>query len=98
MSIIFHERSKTFHLYNEKISYIFKILRNGQLGQLYCGAAIRDREEYEHLFEVRQRPMAPCTYEGDLTFSMEHIKQEYPAYGSGDMRYPAFQILQSNGS
>lgn len=98
MSIIFHERSKTFHLYNDKISYIFKILRNGQLGQLYCGAAIRDREEYEHLFEARQRPMAPCTYEGDLTFSMEHIKQEYPAYGSGDMRYPAFQILQSNGS
>ena len=34
MSIIFHERSKTFHLYNDKISYIFKILRNGQLGQL----------------------------------------------------------------
>ena len=24
--------------------------------------------------------------------------REYPAYGSGDMRYPAFQILQSNGS
>ena len=45
MSIIFHERSKTFHLYNDKISYIFKILRNGQLGQLYCGAAIRDRED-----------------------------------------------------
>lgn len=98
MSIIFHETSGTFHLYNQKISYIFKILRNRQLGQLYYGAAVRDREEFDHLFEARQRPMAPCTFEGDLTFSMEHIKQEYPSFGSGDMRYPAYEILQQNGS
>ena len=29
---------------------------------------------------------------------MEHIKQEYPSYGAGDMRYPAVEILQENGS
>lgn len=33
--IQFHEESKTFHLYNDQISYIFKILKNNQLGQLY---------------------------------------------------------------
>ena len=32
--IQFHEESKTFHLYNDQISYIFKILKNNQLGQL----------------------------------------------------------------
>ena len=35
--IIFHEETKTFHLYNEKISYILCVLENGHLGQLYFG-------------------------------------------------------------
>lgn len=44
------------------------------------------------------RDMAPCTYEGDKTFSMEYLKQEYPSYGHGDMREPAYEILQEDGS
>ena len=42
--IQFHEESKTFHLYNDQISYIFKILKNNQLGQLYYGKRIHDRD------------------------------------------------------
>ena len=42
--------------------------------------------------------MSSCSYEGDLTFSLEHIKQEYPVYGSGDLRHPAIDILQENGN
>ena len=37
MKIVYHESSKTFHLYNDTISYIMLILKNGHLGQLYCG-------------------------------------------------------------
>ena len=98
MPIIYHETSRNFHLYNEKISYIFTVLRNGQLGQLYFGKKLRDREDFGHLLELHARPMSVCTYEGDLKFSMEHIKQEYPSYGTGDMRYPAYEIRQENGS
>lgn len=98
MPIKFHKTTKIFHLYNQEISYIFKILKNNQLGQLYYGKAIKDRENFDHLFETMQRPMASCAFEGDLTFSLEHIKQEYPAYGSGDMRHPAIEIVQANGS
>jgi len=98
MPIQFHKKTQTFHLYNNQISYIFKVLKNHQLGQLYYGKAIHDRENFDHLFEICQRPMAPCTFEGDLTFSLEHIKQEYPSYGSGDMRHPAIDIIQENGS
>ena len=78
----------------QKISYIFTILKNGQLGQLYFGKRLRDRESFNHLLEFCDRPMSVCTFEDDSTFSMEHIRQEYPAYGSGDMRYPAQEILQ----
>ncbi|MBO5484715.1 MAG: alpha-galactosidase [Lachnospiraceae bacterium] len=98
MSIIFHKTSKTFHLYNNKISYIFMILRNGQLGQLYFGERIHDREDFGYLLEIQDRPMAACAYEENRSFSLEHIKQEYPSYGTGDMRYPAFTIAQENGS
>lgn len=98
MSIIFHEASKTFHMTNGKISYIFKILKNNQLGQLYYGRALHDRPDFNHLLELRARPMSACTFPGDLTFSLEHIKHEYPSYGSGDMRHPAFEVLQENGS
>lgn len=98
MSICYHEGSREFHLSNRDISYIITVLKNGQLGQLYFGKKLHDRESFAHLLELRHRPMAVCTYEGDSTFSMEHIKQEYPSYGAGDMRYPAVEILQENGS
>ena len=29
---------------------------------------------------------------------MEHIKQEFPVYGTGDYRSPVVEILQNNGS
>ena len=32
MPIKFHKTTKIFHLYNQEISYIFKILKNNQLG------------------------------------------------------------------
>ena len=43
MNITFHKSTGIFHLYNNDISYLMMILPNGQIGQLYFGAAIRDR-------------------------------------------------------
>lgn len=98
MNIRFHESTKTFHLYNDRISYLMCIFRNGHLGQLYYGKRIHDKEDFSYLLELRRRPMSSCLYEGDRTFSLEHIKQEYPVYGSTDYRHPAVEILQENGS
>ena len=98
MSVFFHESTRTFHLTNGKISYLMKVLPNGALGQLYFGRAIRDRESFDHLLELRSRPMSACVYEGDSTFSLEHCKQESPAYGAGDFRQPAVELRQPNGS
>lgn len=97
MGILFLEESKEFCLYNKEISYIFQVLKNGQLGQLYYGKHLHNRS-YAHLLEFGRRDMANCSFEGDSAFSLEHIKQEYPSYGSGDVRYPAYEILQKNGS
>ena len=98
MSVVFHPESKTFHLYNKYVSYIFKVLDNNHLGHLYYGKAIRDAENFDHLVELTYRGMAVNTFEDRNDFSLEHIKQEYPVYGSGDMRMPAIDIGQENGS
>ncbi len=90
--------NNTFHISNGKISYIFKIMRNEQLGQLYYGKAIRHRDEFDHLLVERGVILSPCTFEGDLDFSMEIIKQEYASYGTGDFREPAYQLTSDNGS
>ncbi len=98
MSIIYHESSKTFHLYNNDISYIMTVLSNGHLGNLYFGKKIHDREDFSYLLEMKQRPMTACVYEENRKFSLEHLKLEYPVYGSSDYRQPAVEILQENGS
>lgn len=98
MPVVFHPQDQSFHLYNEQISYVFTILKNGQLGQLYFGKRIADRESFAHMLQLRSCVMAPCTYRDDPNFSLESIKQEYPAYGTGDYRDPAYQMRLQDGS
>ena len=98
MSIIYNEKTREFHLYNQEISYIIKILDNDQPGQLYYGKRLTHREDFGHLFEYAMRDMSPYAFEGNSTFSLENIKQEYPTFGCGDMRFPAYEIERENGS
>lgn len=98
MAIVFHENTKEFHLYNKQISYIFKVLQNGQLGHIYYGKRLKDKDNFGHLIEYARRDMAPYAFEGNSRFSLEHLKQEYPTFGSGDMRYGAFELESEDGS
>ena len=59
MSIIFHESTSVFHLYNEKISYIMMVLKNGHMGQLYFGKRIHDKEDFTYLLENYCRAQPP---------------------------------------
>lgn len=96
--VVFHRNTKTFHLYNDQISYIMCVLDNGHMGQLYYGKRIHDRGDFSYLLEKCSRPMTSYVFEGDRTFSLEHMKQEYPVYGTTDYRHPAVEILQTDGS
>ena len=98
MAITYHEESREFHIYNNQVSYIIQILRNNQLGQLYYGKKIKDRTSFGRMLQVQSRILAPCVYRGNLDFSLEVIKQEYPSYGTGDYREPAYQLLVDDGS
>lgn len=98
MGIFVNEKTGEFHLYNKEISYLFKVLRNKQLGQLYFGKRIPQKDNYDYMIENAYRPTTPYVYEGEYSFTLEHLKQEYPAYGTTDFRMPAVEIQQKNGS
>ena len=99
MAIRFDEKTRQFHLSNGRISYIFEIIRNGQLGHLYFGKALPLERDYSYLQDkVHYRPMLAQAYENDYTFSLEQIKQEYPSFGTTDFREGAVEVLQQDGS
>ncbi len=74
------------------------ILENEQLGHLYYGKKVRHKDSFQHLLVTGHRSNITYLKEGDMNFSLEQTKQEYPSYGTTDFREPAFQILQENGS
>ncbi|SER48822.1 alpha-galactosidase [Gracilibacillus ureilyticus] len=98
MPIRINQHHSEFHLYNNKVSYIFRVIeKSRQLEHLYYGKRIHHRDSFDHLIEREIRPSCNM-FEGDHTSSMEHIKQEYPSYGSTDFRFPAHSILREDGS
>ena len=98
MAIVYHEQSKTFHLYNSSISYLIRIMENGQPENLYYGRKLRDRESFSHQHEEGERShLVNCLPEPSL-LSMQYTRQECPVYGTGDFRDPALTIRQTNGS
>ena len=94
MSILFCERTRTFHLFNNEISYIMTVLPNEQMGQLYFGKRIHHKEDFSYLLETGYRPMTSYVFEGDRSFSLEHVRQEYGVYGTTDYRHPAVEIAR----
>ena len=96
-SILFKEEYRQFHLTNGEISYIFRVSEDGKLLQLYYGAAVPERD-YSYLVELQHRPMTTYRKEGDLRYSLEHVRQEFPEYGTTDFRHPAICLRQGNGS
>lgn len=98
MTINVHQKGKMFHLFNEKISYVIQVLSDGALGNLYYGKKITDRESFDHLIEGEYRPNTAYVNKGEVDFSREHLRQEYPVYGTTDFRHPAVTVLQEDGS
>lgn len=92
-----NEEKLEFHLRNESISYIFRVMKkSNQMEHLYFGSKLHDTSSFAYLIEREQRP-SNNLYEGDQTSSLEHIKQEYPGFGTTDFRLPAFQLHYPEG-
>ncbi|MEC3884131.1 alpha-galactosidase [Halobacillus sp. HZG1] len=96
--IFINEETQQFHLTNGQISYIFHVMKNGQLGHLYYGKALRDRD-FRHLQDYENtNPSTTHPFEGDPGFSLETVRQEAPVYGKGDFRTPALILEEQKGA
>ncbi|TCN26636.1 alpha-galactosidase [Mesobacillus foraminis] len=96
MLIQVNQDNQQFHLTNGKVSYIFHVMKNGQLGHLYYGKALRHRSDFSHLQAYDVPTAASChVYEDDPAFSLETLRQEYPAYGNSDFREPAISVSKA---
>ncbi len=98
MNIEYTEHAGLFHLSNNAVSYIIKLLENGQLGHVYFGRRLMGHPDFNHRNERMHRTISSYPFENDTSFSLEHILQEFPAYGTSDFRIPALEIQQENGS
>jgi alpha-galactosidase len=96
--IEFFEDSDIFHLQNEKVSYVIKILKNGQPGHLYWGKKIKNAQRLDRYDISQHRPYEAYAVKDDTGFILENIAREYPSFGQSDFREPAYQIEQKNGS
>ena len=74
MAIRFHEKTKEFHIFNGEVSYLMRIMENGQLENLYYGKAVRDKEDFSYLHEEAMRSqMSVCIPEPGI-LSMQYTR------------------------
>ena len=98
MSIQVNASNRLFHLQTKHTSYVFHVIEDGSLGQLYYGPKIPFKDDYANLNTREEHDCTNTRTDEDVEFQAELLKQEYAGLGKGDYRYPAFQITYPNGS
>ncbi|XHR28589.1 MAG: alpha-galactosidase [Chthoniobacteraceae bacterium] len=92
-------KDSTFHLRSQATSYVLAVAASGELVHAYWGAALREPEVLHRLnpHDVAFSPRLLQDRDG-LIFSLDTAPREYPDYGRGDYRAPAFQVQAADGS
>lgn len=86
---------RVFHLHNEAISYILHVMENGQLEQLYYGAALGDLTTTELTYLINKANKSAGTvkfFKDGRDFTLTDHFQAYPVYGSTDFKEGAIEL------
>ncbi len=96
--MIYINKENVFHLQTEKTSYVFRALPTGQLEGMYFGRRIRNVDDFTYLYDKHASGYSNSTpyCQEDTSLSLDHIALEYSAYGKGDYRKPAMQLLSAD--
>lgn len=97
MAILWHPEEKEFHLRNDYLSYIITLLPDGSPALAYIGRPLSQEGRYNRLIRFEDRALS--THQPGLSpsFCLEYVPREYPAYGRGDFRFPALELVSENG-
>lgn len=97
MGIIFDSKENIFHLQAADVSYAIQIYKEKYPVHLYWGKRIRDNN-FGYLVRNSDAAFSPNPDPEDLSYSLDLIPLEYPAYGNSDFRSPAFSVQLENGT
>jgi alpha-galactosidase len=81
---------RQFHLHNDRISLVLRVLDDGSLAHLHLGAPLPIGRSY--------RRLGPDPFPGFSNHVGDPVPLAYPAAGTGDFRVPAIAITAADGS
>lgn len=77
MSIQVNASNRLFHLQTKHTSYVFHVIEDGSLGQLYYGPKIPFKDDYANLNTREEHDCTNTRTDEDVEFQAELLKQEY---------------------
>ncbi|WP_379134833.1 alpha-galactosidase [Paenibacillus sp. sgz500958] len=97
MGIQFDSQQRIFHLQSNETSYVIQLLSQGIPAHVYWGRKIRSGALATIIQRTERCSFSPSPFPDDMSVSYDTLLQEYPSYGVGDFRHPAYQIQDGQG-
>ncbi|WP_139693751.1 alpha-galactosidase [Sporolactobacillus terrae] len=94
--IIYDSKKRCIHLQTKHSSYVMQV-DNGYLLHLYWGKRINHYLGSRPVIKA-PRSFAPYADPKHRGFSLSTLPLEYPGYGNGDYRHPAYAVQLENGT
>ncbi len=97
MSIFFHSETNQFYLHTNNTSYVMELYEN-HLAHSYWGSRVGNIPTLDSLYPFGFGVSFSATdIPGRRIDSTDKLPQEYPTYGTADMRSPALQLTNAAG-
>ena len=97
MAIVYDASSKTFNLSTSKTSYVLKVLGSNHVAHVYWGKKIKAKN-LDYVLRSKNWGSFLTNTDNIDDFMLEMTPQEYPGYGSTDLRTPAVELQFSDGA
>lgn len=98
MAIEYQGKNRIFTLQTRHTTYQMKVDDLGFLLHLYYGGKVTGNMDYLLTYYDRGFSGIPYDANGDRTYSLDVLPQEYPAMGMGDFRSSALVVRNGDGS
>lgn len=96
MAVFYNKECSQFQINSSNFTYLMQV-RDGYLLHLYWGEKL-DERDHSYMFWEQGRAAFSPKQENCEGFILDDIPLEYPCWGRGDMRSPAVEIINPDGT
>ena len=89
------QQGKTWHLRNDRVSYVLTVMPEGSLAHIYFGRRLNAADPDPVLRCAGAAPADDFRLQG---CGLDRLPQEYPAFGLGDHREGALRVENADGT